>query len=153
LGIALLANPRHATARGLMGMVTYGGKWQNPGKVAETVQTDAELAAALAEYDDRRNKAPLTADGQWQLAQGCEKNGLKAEATAHMTAVTRLDPSRDAAWKHLGYKKVNGRWVTDAQAAAERVEAEAQRKADRRWTPLLERWKGWLGTKGNRDDA
>ena len=34
---------------------------------------------------------------------------------AHLTAVIRLDPGREAAWKRLGCKKVGGRWVTEAQ--------------------------------------
>jgi tetratricopeptide (TPR) repeat protein len=153
LGIALLADPKNATARGLLGLVAYGGRWQDPGKVAERVREDGKLAAALAEYDRLRAEAPLTADGQWRLAQWCERNGLEDEAKAHFTAVTRLDPSRELAWKHLGYRKANGRWLTDAQAAAERDEARAQAKADRRWVPLLERWKGWLAEKGKGPSA
>ena len=40
-----------------------------------------------------------------KLAAWCEEKGLKEQAIAHYSVVTRLDPSREAAWKHLGYKK------------------------------------------------
>ncbi len=56
-------------------------------------------------------------------------------------AVTQLDPRREAAWKKLGYVKHDGRWMTPAQVAAEKAETDAQRKADARWRPLLQKWK------------
>jgi hypothetical protein len=43
--------------------------------------------------------------------------------------------------------------VTDAQLAAERAEADAQKKADRHWKPLLAKWRGWLGEKSRRAEA
>src|SRR4051794_12139191 len=54
LAIAVLTRPAHATARGLMGLVAFGGQWQRPEVVGEKVRADAELAAALAEYNARR---------------------------------------------------------------------------------------------------
>jgi hypothetical protein len=153
LAIAVLTNPEHATARGLMGLVAYGGKWQKPEAVAETVRADAKLTAALSEYNDKRAKTPPKPDDQWQLALWCEQKGLKAEATAHLATVVRLDPAREAAWKHLGYRKHNGRWMTDAQVAAEKADALAQARADRHWLPLLEKWRTWLAAKDKKAEA
>ena len=153
LALAVLSDPTNATARGLMGLVAYRGQWKRPDAVAEKVKDDEALTARLAEYNARRAKAPESADAQWTLALWCEQNGLDAEARAHFSVVTRLDPSREAAWKRLGCKKVNGRWVTEAQVAAEKDEAEAQKKADRHWKPLLTKWRGWLGDKNKRDEA
>ena len=65
---------------------------------------------------------------QWALGVWCDEHGLKEQAKAHLTAVIRLDPSREAAWKKLGYKKHEGRWVTDAQLALEKADAEAQKR-------------------------
>src|SRR5687768_9438972 len=96
---------------------------------------DPATAAALADYNARKAKLPNTADAHWRLAVWCEERGLKAEAGVHFTAVTRLDPRRDAAWKRLGYKKRNGRWMTDEQ-----IEAEAEQvKANKVWGPRLEK--------------
>ena len=78
------------------------------------------------------------------MALWCEENGLKPEATAHLTACVRLDPARSAAWKRLGCKKVGGRWLSDAQIAASKADARAQLEADRRYAPLLGSWRAGL---------
>jgi hypothetical protein len=144
LALAVLQQPAHAAARGLMGLVAYRDRWQSPDSVAARIAGDEALAARLAEYNARREAAPSTADGQWALASWCDRQGLKAEALAHYTTVTRLDPTREDAWKRLGCQKHRGRWLRPEQVAAEIAEAEAQRKADLRWHPLLERWRVWL---------
>jgi hypothetical protein len=92
-------------------------------------------AEVLAEYNARREKAQDTAAAQSMLAQWCEQHGLPAEAMVHYAAVVRLDPSRDAAWRKLGFKKVGGRWLNDEQIAEE---AE-QKKADKVWAPRLKK--------------
>ena len=143
LALAVLADSKNALARGLMGLVAYQGKWDRPDQVAEKVKGDG----TLADYRARRAKAPQTAEGQWKLALWCEQNGLDAEARAHLTEVVRLDPARELAWKRLGCKKVGGRWIEEADLVAEKVEAEAQKKADRVWKPLLTKWRGWLDAR------
>jgi len=154
LAIALLADPGNAAARGLLGLVADAGKWRKPEAVAARVLADADLSAALAEYNVRRAKTPNTAEAQWKLALRCEERGLKAEASAHLAAVVRLDPKREAAWRRLGYtKQKDGRWATAEQVAAARAEAEAQRKADLHWKPLLEKWRGQLADKGKRGEV
>lgn len=153
LALAVLADPANATARGLMGLVAYRGRWQRPQDVTDKVKADADQSAARAEYEGRRAKVRDTADAHWQLALWCEEHGLPAEAKAHLTMVVRLDPSREAAWKRLGCKKHNGRWMTEAQIAAEKDEIEAQKKADRSWRAQLSRWAGWLKDKDKRAKA
>src|SRR2546421_71421 len=111
---------------------------------------DAPAPADLAAYEAAQSGAGRDPDAHIRLALWCEAHGLKAEASAHLAAVVRLDPARDAAWKRLGCKKVNGRWLTEAQIAADKAEAAAQKKADRHWKLLLARWRGWLGDKGRR---
>jgi hypothetical protein len=153
LALAVLIDPGHVAARGLMGLVAYRGQWQRPSSVAEEVKADPALTAALADYNARREKTPNTADAQWELALWCEQKGLKAEAQAHLASVVRLDPRREAAWKRLGCKKENGRWVTEAQLAAEKAEAEAQKHANTHWKPLLAKWKGWMASKDKQEEA
>jgi hypothetical protein len=153
LSLAVLLDPGHATARGLLGLVAYRGQWQGTDAVAARVRADDELSAAMAEYNLRRRKTARTADAQWKLAVWCEQKGLKAEATAHLVAVTRIDPDHEGAWKRLGCKRYNGRWLTEDQVAAERAEAEAQKEANRRWKPLLTKWRVWLADRDRRDEA
>ena len=141
LSLAALANPSHASARALMGLVSEGGRWSRPESVATRIKADPAVAALRSEYVARRNKTIATADDQWQLARWCEKNGLNAEATAHDTAVTRLDPTRESAWKKLGCVKFEGRWLTPSQIESLKADRDAQRHADRHWLPIIERWK------------
>ena len=76
---------------------------------------------------------------------GASQNGLKPEAMAHFTTAVHLDPSRDSSWRHLGYVKRNGRWISPDQAADDAKDDREQRQANRHWEPLLRKWKGWLG--------
>ncbi|AGA24526.1 Protein of unknown function (DUF1557) [Singulisphaera acidiphila DSM 18658] len=143
LAIAVIANPRHSMARGLMGLVEYRGRWQRPESIGERVKSDV----LLAEYRDRRAKTKDDSDAQWSLALWCEAHGLKAEAVAHFTAVVKHDPKRDAAWRRLGFKKQGHRWVTEARLVEEKAGADRQKQADRYWNPLLEKWRDGLGSK------
>ena len=99
---------------------------------------DEAKAAALADYNARRDETPNTADAQWKLALWCEQKGLKPEALVHFGAVLKLDPKRTAAWAKLGFAKRNGRWVSPEQLADE---AE-QKKADVAWIAKLRKLHG-----------
>ena len=138
LAIAVLRDPAQPLARGMMGLVEYQGRWLRPDTVSAKVKADEERTAAVAQYLEKRAKAANTADDQYKLALWCEQNGLKPESAAHLHAVLRIDPSRESIWKRLGYKKVNGRWVSDDQIATEKQDAELQKRADRQWHTALE---------------
>lgn len=153
LALAVVNDPANATARGLLGLVAYQGKWRRPDAVGRSVEADAALQATLEQYHARRLSAPYTAEGQWKLALWCEENGLKDPARAHLAAVTELDPGREAAWRRLGYKKVDGRWATAAQLAAETAQNQEQKQADRHWRPILERARDRLASKARRIEA
>ncbi len=153
LALAVLADPTHPAARALLGLVARDGRWQRPEAVAEASRADAARVALLAEYDGKRLRAPYTADGQMALGLWADERGLKEQARAHLTAAVRLDPSREAAWKRLGYRKHEGRWMTAAQQAAERAELEAQTAADHHWKETLTRLKAELDQPSTRDEA
>jgi RNA polymerase sigma factor (sigma-70 family) len=139
LARAVLADPDHAAARGLLGQVAHRGRWERPEAVGEYTRPGS---ADRAEYRARRGRMANTPGAHWRLALWCEQHGLESEALAHLTAVTRLDPGRDAAWQHLGYKKANGRWMRPEEVVAERERGEARRQEDRHWRPLLTKWNG-----------
>ena len=147
LARAVLTDPANAAARGLLGVVADGARWAKPDDLAEKIAKDSELARSLAEYAERRTKAPRTAEGHWRLSLWCEERGLEAEARAHLVACVRLDPTRAAAWKRLGCKRVNGLWVTDEQVAARKAEIEAQQRADRTYKTQLAGWRSALRDK------
>ena len=106
-------------------------------------------AAALAQYNAMRARMRSTADSQWRLAEWCAAHGLQAEAELHFGEVVRLDPMRDAAWRKLGFKKINGRWMSDAQIAAEKT----QREANKTWGPRLQKLHDALHDQKTHDDA
>lgn len=153
LATAVLIDPGHSVARGLLGLMPDGDRWRRPDDVAERAGRDAKLSIALAEYAARRERAARTADAQWNLAVWCEENKLAPEAQAHFGEVVRLDPSRAAAWKRLGCKKVGGRWTNDAQVAADKADREAQKAADKVWKPRLEKIRDDLRSPRTRADA
>ncbi len=153
LAIAVLANPSHTLARGLLGLVEYQGKWKRPDAVASESKLDVAKADLLAEYHDRRVKTPVSAAPQYKLALWCEEHALKDEARAHLATVVRLDPKNAEAWRKLGYKKVGNRWVTNDQATQEKSEKELQAAADKKWKPILIKLKDQLKAVANRDQA
>jgi Pretoxin HINT domain len=147
LALAVLRDPSHALARGLLGMVAHEGKWQRPEQVSRSTREDRDREARLGEYLKRRAKTPDRAEDQWKLALWCEQNDLKQEATAHVYRVLMLDPSREAAWKRLGFKKSGGHWSKPEQIAASKAEVQAQHKASAHWKAAFEKWADALSHK------
>jgi RNA polymerase sigma factor (sigma-70 family) len=144
LTLAILRDPGHAGARGLIGQVMHQGRWRSVRDVGPLVLKDDDFSATLEAYKVRRQKAANTAEAQWKLANWCEQKGLKDEATSHVVAVTRLNPDHELARKRLGFKKINGRWVTAEQVEDELAEVAARKEGNLHWRPLLVRWKAWL---------
>ncbi|APW59069.1 polymorphic toxin-type HINT domain-containing protein [Paludisphaera borealis] len=144
LARAVLIDPSHAKARGLLGYVKHEGKWLRPEEVSLAVEESPESQALFREYLGRRTQSRDKADDQYKLAQWCDEHGLAQQATAHYHRVIELDPGRDLAWKHLGFKKVSGQWVKPELLAAQKVEREAQAKSDKFWKPKLEHLKSIL---------
>jgi hypothetical protein len=147
LARAILINPNHVAARGLLGLVESGGKWQKPAEVGQQLASDPQAKEQIGEYLKRRAATPDKADSQWKLAQWCEQNGLSEQAQAHYWAVVRLDRRREAAWKKLGYRKIGDGWARPEQITSEKAEAEKQRLATKRWRPILERERDGLRSK------
>ena len=75
LAQAVLSDPKNVTARGLLGLIAFGSRWETAEQARERIKADDALAAKMAEYEERRSK--LTAEeikGQ-QTADRLEKNG------------------------------------------------------------------------------
>jgi hypothetical protein len=144
LALAIAYDPSSVLARGLAGLVSYQGKWQAAEEVERATTGDQPGGELIREYLERRAQAPQTADGQLKLAAWCAEHGLKNQALAHYTEVTRIDPSVESAWKHLGYTKKQNHWVKPDDATAAKLEAERQKRADQHWKPRLEKLRGWL---------
>jgi tetratricopeptide (TPR) repeat protein len=164
---AIGIDPGNTAARGLLGLISYRGEWLSPEEVRGKRKSDEELARKLEAYNARRaeldaeirnrkndaggrHKAALAHE---KLGAWCEQQGLKDEAIAHFTTAVQLDPYLDAPWKHLGYVKHHGQWLSRENLAALEQETAAQHKADRHWETLLRKWKAELGEKKRRQQA
>lgn len=147
LALAMMYDPTNALARGLTGLVSYKGKWGRPETIGKQIKDDPERKALLHEYFERRAKTASKPDAELRLAVWCEEKGLKDEAIAHYNEVLRLDPNRESAWRHLGYKKSGNRWIKPDQLAQEKKEAEVQKRADKQWRPKLEKIREGLESK------
>ena len=55
--------------------------------------------------------------------------------------------------KNSAISSKKGKWTTAAKIAAERAEAEAQRKADAHWRPLIQSWKAGLARREKRAES
>jgi hypothetical protein len=148
---AAAADPSQPAAHGLLGLVPYRGAWLRAEAMGERAQADETRPDLLAEYNAKRAALPNTADAHWKLALWCEEQGLSAEATAHLTAVTRLAPDRAAAWHRLGCRKYEGRWMNEKQILAEKAKTDEKKRADEYWRPLFREW--WKAQLTQRDRA
>ncbi len=167
LAKAIAIDPKQVTARGLLGLIDIGGRWLSPEQVGDRRKSDPVLLKKLEQYHARRaalegslqqpkrgaTDPRKSSQAHEKLGVWCEEQGLKDEALAHFTMAVQLDPYHESAWKHLGYLKRRGRWMSRDQIAALEQEADAQRQADKHWEPLLRKWKGWLGEKARRAEA
>ena len=114
LALTVLKDPHNTMARGLMGLLPNGGKWETPESVSARLKADELMNKKFAEYNRRRDElqflekttVPLgsavhdhwavrdpareVAAAHARLGVWCEQNGLKPEAIA------AFDPGRRA---------------------------------------------------------
>ncbi len=81
-------------------------------------------------YAQKRKKCPQTAEGHYQLAEWCEKNGLGAERLDELEAAIDLNPDHAGARKALGFEADgHGGWrrASPARDDADRLQKEEER--------------------------
>ena len=150
---AVSIDPSNALARGLLGQLAYRGEWQTPDAVERKIQSDPVERGQVREYLNRRAQALDTPNSQLQLASWCDKNGLKDRALAHYQEVLRLDSGNEAVWRRLGYKKQGDQWIKPDAMAAERQDAERQRRSDKQWRPRLDHIRLGLDSKDKTEQS
>lgn len=110
---------------------------------------DETNAARLAEYNSRKAKTARTAEAHRRLGLWCEKNKLPAEAIEQFVEVVRLDPKRTDVWRKLGYRRVDGRWISEDRLE----ELRDQGAADRIWVPKLVKLHRMMHKAKTREEA
>ncbi|MCX7703567.1 MAG: hypothetical protein N2234_05650 [Planctomycetota bacterium] len=79
----------------------------------ERIEKDMSLKE---EYEKRRKElGEKDAEGHYQLAQWCKKNGLREEAEKELEKVIAIDPEHEGARREAGYTKIDGKWVKEEE--------------------------------------
>ena len=152
-------NPQQSPRETFEIQPTLGGKLTLDETLVEQVfqpTADEQL------YQKLRPTHPDTVAGHWKLAEWCLEHRLVAPRQSHLQRVIELAPDHDEARLALGYRKVNGEWMTrDEEMAARGMvlykgryrtqqeiqiwEQEQKRNlAQREWHSKLRRWYDWL---------
>lgn len=115
LSQAVLTDPGHAMARGLLGLVRSGGRWGSPQEAGDRIRADEKRAAVLAEYNRRRDEleeqerallGPVDAIDDDARSEGARERSFAAVLNA---ARMRLKADRDLALRHANL----GTWCRD----------------------------------------
>ncbi len=115
-------------------VLTETGKTPLSFQKAQVVRVAAE-PSALDEYLARRDKAPATAAGQYELGLWCEEHKLPDLAEVHYEAAVAKDKAFAPAHQKLGHVLVGDRWLTGDELR----EAQGLVKYKGRWVPKEER--------------
>jgi hypothetical protein len=97
--------------------------------------TIEEAAAKIADsekmqrYEKLRTGFQDTATGNWAMASQCMKFHLTEQAQAHLQRVIQIDPEHQAARAALGFRKVDGEWISPERMALEQELQKAQQAA------------------------
>ena len=85
---------------------------------AELIVAEAEVRSVVAApaldelYQSRLKETPATAEGQKSLALWCQQKGMSREARDAFAKALTLDPECIVARQALGYRKVDGIWMS-----------------------------------------
>jgi tetratricopeptide (TPR) repeat protein len=147
LKLAVKYDPSYGLARGLLGLVAFRDQWGQPEEIVKQIRDDPAGKALLSEYLERRSQTPEKADALLKLAAWCDERGLPEQAAVHYKDVIKLDPARELAWRHLGFKKQGKYWVKPENLAAAKQNLSHQKLADRSWKTKLEKLRDGLQSK------
>jgi hypothetical protein len=121
-----------------------------------------KLTPADEEYLRKAPATPDTAAAQWALAMWCRDQKLEAELQRHLQRVVELDPTHDEARQLLGFRQVDGQWLTSDEIMQSRgmvlyegsyytpqdIELFERNKLVKEkefaWKANIERWRKWL---------
>lgn len=133
LQAALEASPNHAAARWHSGYVRADNRWVKFDEVPALLSQDQRLAT----YRRLRANYAETVDDQLALARWCKKAKLDQQWRAHLGNVLQLNPDHQEARALLGYRLVDGIWLTPEEIERANARAAAAVAALKQWRPKL----------------
>ena len=144
LEMALEAVPEFAPALWHSGHVRLHNTWVRFDQSAGQTARDRRSVA----YRIRRAKCPDTVQGHLALAKWCVGQKLADQARAHLTRVIELAPDHVEARGLLGFRRVDGQWLSGEEIAQSARRARDAAKALAEWKPRIEKIRDGLDHRG-----
>ncbi len=137
LNAILKSDSANREARWQLGYVQHEQKWLD----AETSAIHISRQAAVQKYRAIRNDYPLTYRDQLKLANWCRSNHLPVRERAHLTAALERSPNPNDAVlrRRLGFRRINGAWVSQRDLAAQKQVQKETQKNLRKWRARITR--------------
>ncbi len=150
---ALKYQEHNRTARKLLGYVRRGRKWvldpvesrKLPEKNTrpQNVSEDEFRRTVVKDFLEKKRKVGVYVGRKYAgLGRWCQKEGYPDQAKKAWEKALHFDPDNEIARKGLGYRKVDGKWLTEKQIRA-RKEAKEGKLVD----DSPSRFEGPLGVK------
>ncbi len=143
---ALQAAPDDANVRWQTGHVWHDNAWLKPDQIAVKLKDDLRLV----EYRNIRDNYPDTVAGQLELAQWCARKGLHDQQRAHLTKVLELNPNHVEARRELGFRWVDGVWLSAEERMASAIRAEQADESLAVWSQKLTKLRDTLERRNQR---
>lgn len=115
------------------GHVRVHDKWLKFDELPELAAEDQRLSA----YGSVRREYPKTLQGRLALAEWCAKKKLIDQQRAHLTEVLAINPDHRQARQLLGFRLVDGAWLSQQEISQAAVRTRQVSDALRQWTPRL----------------
>jgi hypothetical protein len=140
-------DPHYAPVQWHRGVVRYANQWMDADAVPAMAARDRRLVA----YALRRAEAPKTVAGQLALAGWCRKQDLYAQERAHLAQVLEINPNHADARERLGFRRLQGRWITEQQIQEINRQQQVQLQALTAWRPRIVKLRNDLLTGDQRE--
>ena len=125
----------YAPAQWHQGCVQYQKQWIDAEQLPALLKEDPRIAL----YIEQRAQVRDTINGNLELADWCQKKGLAEQQRAHLMRVLDFDSNHRLARTKLGFRQINGQWVTPAQLQQARKQFASDRQNFATWGPRIDK--------------
>ena len=125
----------YAPAQWHQGCVQYQKQWIDAEQLPALLKENPRIAL----YIEQRAQVRDTINGNLELADWCQKKGLAEQERAHLMRVLDFDSNHRLARTKLGFRQINGQWVTPAQLQQAQKQFASDRKNFATWGPRIEK--------------
>ena len=117
------------------GAVKYQKEWVDANQLPTLLKENPTISL----YVKERAQVHDTIQGNLQLADWCRKKGLPDQERAHLMRILDFNMNHPAARTRLGFRQVNGQWVTSTDVKQARQRFKTDQKNFATWGPRIDR--------------